>query len=116
MSQELGRADEQYGQNTKPSVCQGRKLRYLDKGMQSKGQFQCNLGGKDNSNRTKAVIIYEIPGITPKGFVYISFKPFTTTPQIVNSPILQRRKIKRLNNLHKAGKQQNVVLSLVWIC
>lgn len=63
------------------------------------------------------MIIYEIPGITPKGFVYnISYKPFTTTPQIVNSPILQRRKIKRLNNLYKAGKQQNVVLSLGWIC
>lgn len=63
------------------------------------------------------MIIYEIPRITPKGFVYnISFKLFTTTPQIVNSPILQRREIRRLHNLCKAGKQQNVVLGLVWIC
>lgn len=56
--------------------------------------------------RTRAIIIYEIPGIILKGCVpSITFKPFTTTPHIVNSPMSQMRKIMSLNNLYKAGKQ-----------
>lgn len=47
------------------------------------------------------MIIYEIPGIMLKGFVYsISFK-LIMTPQIDISPILQMREIKRSYNLYK---------------